>query len=118
MYKSATDTIGFTCGGTSIITINSSGISGNGSGLTNINYNNLLNKPASGLQNGALITTTGTSWGVSFTGTLLKISSTIGCVYFTHSGTINFPADAICEILIVAGGGGGEYSLGGGGAGG
>ena len=41
MWNSAADTIGFTTGGTNRITINSSGISGAGSGLTSLNASNL-----------------------------------------------------------------------------
>jgi len=41
MWNSAADTIGFTTGGTNRITINSSGISGAGSGLTSLNATQL-----------------------------------------------------------------------------
>jgi len=41
IWNSAADTIGFTTGGTNRITINSSGISGAGSGLTSLNASNL-----------------------------------------------------------------------------
>jgi hypothetical protein len=80
MFHATTDTIGFATGGVNRVTINSSGISGNGSQLTSLNADNI--------SSGILEINRGGTGTTSSTGS----GSVVLSASPTFTGTVNMPA--------------------------
>ena len=98
MWRSGVDSIGFTCGGVNRITINTTGISGNGSQLTALNASNIstgtiaaarvptLNQSTTG--NAATATKLATARTISLTGDVTGSATFDGSANVTITATV------------------------------